>query len=153
MEDVAEENTEQVHAPDGTESVRMCFGCGPDNPWGLKLDFRNEGDLYVADFKPKEEYQGYPGILHGGIICTLLDEAMGRLLWAKGLKFPTGKLEVKFRRPARLDATFCVEASILSWKGRAITCCAVLRDTILDEIVAEGKGVFLAPSEMVLGSV
>lgn len=133
------------HAPEGSETS-MCFACGRDNPWGLKLDFKDEGGRYVAKFTPREEYQGYPGILHGGIVCTLLDESMARMLWSRGMKLPTGRLEVRFKRPARLDAVFRVEAAVLSQEGRVISCSSVLKDIARDEVVAEGKATFLVPS-------
>lgn len=136
-----------AHAPQGTEAS-MCFGCGSDNPWGLKLNFRDEGASYVAEFTPRAEYQGYPGILHGGIVCTLLDESMARMLWSRGMKLPTGKLEVRFRRPARLDGLFRVEASVVSQEGRIISCSSVLKDLTRDEVVAEGKATFLVPPQV-----
>ena len=61
-----------------------CFACGPNNPIGLKLDFQFSGDSYVAKFTPSAQYQGYDGITHGGIVSTLLDEAMAKLVWVKG---------------------------------------------------------------------
>ncbi|HHY38605.1 MAG TPA: PaaI family thioesterase [Clostridia bacterium] len=137
------------HAPEGAEAS-MCFGCGSDNPWGLKLDFRDEGVKYVAEFTPRAEYQGYPGILHGGIVCTLLDESMARMLWSRGMKLPTGKLEVRFRRPARLDGHFRVEAFVSSQEGRIISCSSVLKDLTRDEVVAEGRATFLVPPQMAL---
>jgi acyl-coenzyme A thioesterase PaaI-like protein len=54
---------------------RMCFVCGIDNPIGLKLRFYTDDEgRCIARFRPKPEHQGFPGQLHGGLICTLLDE-------------------------------------------------------------------------------
>ncbi len=50
-----------------------CFACGLDNPYGLKLDFRIEGDCYVARKTLAREYQSYTGVAHGVIVSTLLD--------------------------------------------------------------------------------
>jgi len=50
----------------------MCFACGKRNPIGLHLDFRFEGDEYVTEFVPQEVHQGFPGIIHGGLIATVL---------------------------------------------------------------------------------
>jgi acyl-coenzyme A thioesterase PaaI-like protein len=59
---------------------RMCFVCGIDNPIGLHLSFYTDDEgRCIARFRPGPEHQGYPGHLHGGIISTLLDEAMGRV--------------------------------------------------------------------------
>ena len=58
---------------------RHCFACGLENPIGLKLKFyQTAEDEVTADYVAPEEYQGYPGILHGGVTATILDEAVGR---------------------------------------------------------------------------
>ena len=53
-----------------------CFGCGQENPIGLRLSFDHDGDALVARFVPGEDHQGWPGIVHGGIIATLLYEVL-----------------------------------------------------------------------------
>jgi hypothetical protein len=79
---------------------RVCFVCGVDNPVGLHLSFYVSGPGEVTvDFTPPEHYQGYPGVLHGGIVASILDETAGRTLMGN---FPprflfTAKLEVKYR--------------------------------------------------------
>ena len=81
--------------------VDMCFACGKANPIGLKLDFRFEGEEYVTEFEVRPEYQGWAGIVHGGLLATVLDETMARLLWEKELNAITGRLNVRY--PARLS--------------------------------------------------
>ncbi len=51
-----------------------CFGCSPDHPTGFRLTFQREGDEMVTRFTPGEQYQGPPGIMHGGLVATLADE-------------------------------------------------------------------------------
>lgn len=82
-------------------SARECFVCGVENPVGLRLKFYATGPGEVAaDFTPPEHYQGYPGVLHGGIAAAALDETAGRALM--GIFPPrfmfTAKLEVRYRR-------------------------------------------------------
>jgi acyl-coenzyme A thioesterase PaaI-like protein len=82
-------------------SARECFVCGVTNPVGLGLKFYQTGPGEVrTGFTPTEKYQGYPGILHGGIAATILDETAGRALM--GIFPPrfmfTAKLEVKYRK-------------------------------------------------------
>ena len=56
-----------------------CFACGMDNPIGLKLNFyQTASDEVTAEYTAPEKYQGYPGILHGGVTAAILDEAAGR---------------------------------------------------------------------------
>lgn len=80
---------------------RLCFVCGLENPVGLHLKFYETGPGEVTvDFTPAEQYQGYPGVLHGGIVASILDETAGRSLM--GIFPPrfmfTAKLEVKYRK-------------------------------------------------------
>jgi uncharacterized protein (TIGR00369 family) len=92
----------------------MCFGCGKENPIGLRLSFHSEGNLVKASFTPRQSYQGYPGYLHGGIICAILDEAMG---WAaynlsSGSLAITSKAQVRFKRPLPVDEPLIITAFI-----------------------------------------
>src|SRR5665213_2147558 len=62
-----------------TLSARSCFVCGPDNPRGLRLAFQtNESGEMTAEWIPEPEMEGYQGIVHGGIVSTVLDEAMAK---------------------------------------------------------------------------
>lgn len=61
------------------EDDRYCFACGLDNPDGLRIEWITSGKTATATFIPDRKYQGWKGILHGGITATLLDEAMTRL--------------------------------------------------------------------------
>ncbi len=81
---------------------RMCFICGLENPVGLKLKiYETEPGVTESTFTAPEHYQSYPGILHGGIVATILDEVSGRALMGTGAEprfMFTAKLEVKYRR-------------------------------------------------------
>jgi uncharacterized protein (TIGR00369 family) len=103
-----------------------CFACGKANPIGLKLDFRQEGDSYVADFTPQEAHQGYAGITHGGIVATLLDEAMAKLAWASGLNAVTARLSVNYKKPAPVGEKMTVRGRIRERNRRLCKCSAEL---------------------------
>ena len=62
-----------------------CMACGAANPIGLGLVFAEEGDAVRAEFTPLAWHQGYDGLVHGGIIAMLLDEAMAQALLARGM--------------------------------------------------------------------
>lgn len=94
-----------------------CFACGPRNPIGLKLKFREENDTYLSDFTPGPEHQSYNGIMHGGLISTLLDEIMARYLYAKGLNAVTAKLEVRYRQPTPIGENLTISGWIVNKKG------------------------------------
>jgi len=87
--------------PKKQPNSRNCFVCGRENPVGLHLSFYQSSQTEVSvDFTPPEQYQGYPGVLHGGIVASILDETAGRALM--GIFPPrfmfTAKLEIKYRR-------------------------------------------------------
>lgn len=81
-----------------------CFGCSPNNPIGLHLEFYEDGDDIVTVWYPQTHYQGWIGTLHGGILCTLMDETAGwvvnRKLQTSGV---TSNLEIKYRKPVKTD--------------------------------------------------
>jgi hypothetical protein len=68
-----------------------CFGCGQDNPIGLKMKFTPDGEGVRSVVKLDERYQGWPGYLHGGIVGCLLDEAMSHAALATGAHCITAK--------------------------------------------------------------
>jgi uncharacterized protein (TIGR00369 family) len=79
-----------------------CFGCGPLNEEGLQITFLADGDLSVAEFEVPARYQSWKGVVHGGMVALLLDEAVGWAAWHKGHPGVTGKLEVRYRLPLRI---------------------------------------------------
>jgi acyl-coenzyme A thioesterase PaaI-like protein len=125
-----------------------CFGCGAQNPHGLKLDFRIEDKRAVAEFQPRAEHQGYPGLVHGGLIATALDEAMGWAMYTLGVWAVTGRMEVKYRRPLPLDAKATVSGEIVRDRGRWLEVRGEVRSG--GKLVAESEGLFMRlPQEKV----
>src|SRR5688500_12117637 len=76
-----------------------CFGCGDENPIGLRLRFAPVGDGVRASFIPGPEHQGFDNVIHGGIISTVLDEAMAWATARAGFWAVTGEMQVRFRQP------------------------------------------------------
>ncbi len=106
-----------------------CFGCGRDNPIGLKLEFRVEGDAVRADFSFDQRYVGYDKFIHGGIIATVLDEAMGwALVELAGSYGVTRKLSVEYRRPVTMGRPMTVRARIVERDKTRITIEAYVED-------------------------
>lgn len=95
-----------------------CFACGRLNPCGLKLQFEEEGDTYISHFTGEMQHQGYDGILHGGIISTLLDEIMARYIYAKGLTAVTARLEVRYLKPTPIGVPLLIKGRITKSRGR-----------------------------------
>ena len=96
-----------------------CFGCGRDNPIGLKLDMKLDGDRCVAYFTPKAEHESYGDRMHGGLTGTLLDEVMGDYVFRKaGKPAYTARLEIRFRSAIRIGETVKVEGWPEVHRGR-----------------------------------
>jgi acyl-coenzyme A thioesterase PaaI-like protein len=87
--------------------ARQCFACGDDNPIGMHLEgIRREGEEVRATLRPRPEFQSYPGMLHGGLVATALDEMMGyAAILLAGAWSATARMEVRFRAPVPCDAT------------------------------------------------
>jgi acyl-coenzyme A thioesterase PaaI-like protein len=90
-----------------------CLMCGPQNPLGLKLRFSVQPDGSVlAMFRCGEAFRSYPGILHGGVVSSLLDAAMTNALFAVGVAGVTAELNVRFLAPVALNRGAIVRAAV-----------------------------------------
>jgi len=131
---------ERPRVPISTDkSQGWCIGCGKNNPYGLKLSFQWDGKRVRAEFTPTKFYQGWPDIVHGGIITTMLDEAMGHATLFSGFfDFLTASIQVNFKRPALVNQSLVITASVTGNEGRAIEVEGTV--TLPDgTLVAEGK--------------
>jgi len=79
-----------------------CFGCGHDNDDGLKMRFEPTPEGSVCEYVVPERYQSWQGMVHGGVIALMLDEALGWAAWHAGHPGLTGRLKVRYRQPLRL---------------------------------------------------
>ncbi len=98
----------------------FCFGCGKNNPIGMKLNFIKDGEAISAEFTPDKMHQGWPGLLHGGIVMTLLDEAMSNIAYATGKTTLTARMEVTWRQPVKVAETLVVTAWITRQRKKII---------------------------------
>jgi uncharacterized protein (TIGR00369 family) len=97
--------------------ANRCFVCGQDNPIGLKLKFARAGEGIRAEFTPSELHAGYEGLVHGGILAALIDDAMANIWFTRGREAVTAKIEVRFRREARPGDPLVVTAEPAGSKG------------------------------------
>lgn len=97
-----------------------CFGCGQNNPMGLKLRFTREGETLRTEFTPDSMHQGWPGLLHGGIVATLLDEIMSNVAYATGKTCLTAGMELRQRKPIKIEETLFVTAWITRSRSKII---------------------------------
>jgi uncharacterized protein (TIGR00369 family) len=97
---------------DMKKELEMCFGCGQKNPIGLKLNFGWDGKVARAEFTPNKLHQGWAGVVHGGIISCLLDEAMSYAALFSGVNSLTARMQTRFRRPLQIDELLIITASL-----------------------------------------
>lgn len=108
-----------IECKDMNAAHSRCFACGSENPDGLNLRFIQSDDGSVtATFTVPECYQGYPGVVQGGIVATVLDSAMTNCLFSLGVEAMTASLEMRFRAPVQTDVPLTVVASITEHRGR-----------------------------------
>ncbi|HUI07246.1 MAG TPA: PaaI family thioesterase [Verrucomicrobiae bacterium] len=109
--------------------TRGCFVCGTQNGHGLHLRFRREGDEVRADFTPQPQHAGFRGIVHGGILATVLDEAM---FWAAASTTKrfclAAELNVRFVSKVTVGQKLTVVARLRVDRGRVWESSAELRD-------------------------
>jgi uncharacterized protein (TIGR00369 family) len=122
-----------------------CFGCGAANPGGLQMKFiiSPSGDSYVCEFELGPAFGGPPGHAHGGIIATVLDEAMSKANKLRGMIALTRRIEVEYLRPVPLSQPLWAEGRVSRIRGRALYNQAELRNAE-GVVLARGRGKFLA---------
>jgi uncharacterized protein (TIGR00369 family) len=128
-----------------------CFACGKNNPDGMRLRFTYDEKLngYVSRFRLDKRYTGPPGHCHGGIIATILDEAMGKVNKIRQVVAMTVEMTVNYRKPVPLNQSLRVESREVSVKGRKHINQAEIKNQ-QDEILATARGTFIAidPNKM-----
>lgn len=121
---------------------RTCFICGEKNPIGLKLRLRVDSDLgqSSADVKFPEDFQGWAGVVHGGLVAAVLDEALIYAAGAKGHMCVTGEITVRYVKPARIGVAYALKGRFLEDKGRIVLAESFLFDADGQEVAkATGK--------------
>jgi len=125
-------------------SVNRCFGCGPANKYGLKLRFAldQETRSSTAQVKLTRRYEGPPGHIHGGIIATLLDEAMGKVNKIFGTVAMTRHMEIDYLRPSPLGQTLTVTGHFVRRDGRKVFMEGAIHNAA-GELLVRGKALFI----------
>lgn len=125
-----------------------CFGCSPDNPIGLHMEFFEDGDDIISFWRPQEHFQGWVGTMHGGILATIMDEVAGwvvtRKLQTAGM---TTKLELRFKHPVlSSDSQLTIKAHITEQKHNMVFISVSLFDSN-DVVCVEADAVYYAMNE------
>ena len=106
-----------------------CFVCGPSHPTGLRIRYVPLDDGSIeARWNPRQTWEGFPGIIHGGIVSTVLDEAMSKAVAASGIRALTAELRVRFRSPLTSDLPVSIRGWVVDrWRRRIRTEAAITR--------------------------
>ncbi len=118
-----------------------CFACGKDNKEGLDLEWFIEGNSCHAIFTPQKKFQGWKGLVHGGILATLLDEAMTRLAWINSGGAMTAEMTVRFIKPALTQDKIYAFGEIVSENRKIVGMRAFLyKETKDGSLIARSTG-------------
>ncbi len=136
------------HAPTIDEQAGHCFGCGPANPQGLHLVFTLDPDALTstAVVKLNRVHEGPPGYIHGGIIATLMDEAMSKLNRPLGVMAMTRHMAVDYLRPSPLHHDLILTGRHVQREGRKLFHEAELKN-LKGLVLAKAAGVFIVLDE------
>jgi uncharacterized protein (TIGR00369 family) len=133
------------------QSWSHCFACGPNEAHGLRIAYHFEGDEELrAALRFDARFQGFDGVVHGGILATCLDDAMANLACLKGERALTAELAVRFRRAVVVDEPVELVAWIEERAGRLLKAAAQIRDAA-GVVRAEGSGKFLIAGRLAGG--
>ncbi|MBS1799262.1 MAG: PaaI family thioesterase [Acidobacteria bacterium] len=151
------------HAPDSMagsptldERASHCFGCGPANPQGLHLVFTTNTDdpahpTATAHVQLDRYHEGPPGYLHGGLVATLLDEAMSKLNRPLNVLAMTRHMEVDYLRPVPLFQSLTLISTHLRREGRKLFHQAEIQSST-GEVLARGNGLFIVIDKKTLAA-
>ena len=128
--------------------TKSCFVCGLNNPLGLKLDFETDGQIVRARFVPRPEHVGFRETIHGGLISTVLDEAMVWAIGARTKRFTyCAELNVRFLLPARPNEELMVVAELADNRRNKLFRAKAVLQNPRGAVHATGTGKYLPIKE------
>jgi uncharacterized protein (TIGR00369 family) len=132
------------HDPHNRPQKNYCFACGPDNPDGMHLKFALDEarQTFICRFRLPKRYSGPPGHCHGGIIATILDDAMGKVNKLRNVVALTREMTVEYLKPVPLQKPLRVEGREVSVQGRQHVNAAEITNE-KGEVLARSRGVFI----------
>lgn len=126
---------------------KNCFVCGKNNPIGLNITFFRDQDKIRAEFVPESKHEGFKGIVHGGILFSILDEIMGRTaITTKGVMTMTVEVNIKYRKKVIVGEKIIFNAQMTKDLGRMIEAKAEARSED-GTLLTEAKGKFIVVSK------
>jgi uncharacterized protein (TIGR00369 family) len=123
--------------------ISRCYGCGAANPAGLHLKKEYRGERAHIEFLVRQEYTGYPGLMHGGVTCVLFDEVMYHAIARDGVVAVIARMAVDYRGPALVGDLLVCEAEVIKRDGRKHDVAATIVKAGTNALVAEAKALFI----------
>lgn len=117
--------------------------CGTENPHGLGATFYDDGQVVWTELTTEEHHQGWPGVLHGGIITAILDETIGRVAFLHDRWVQTAKMDIRFKRPTPLGEPLVARGELVRNHRRLMEMKGGLYLATGDELLAEATGTFI----------
>ena len=125
----------------------LCFVCGTDNPHGLAVSFFDDGERVFTELTPAVHHQGWPGVLHGGIISAVLDETIGRVAFLHDRWVHTARLSIRYHKPAPLGQKLRAVGELTRGGRRLMEMSGQLTLAETGEVLAEATGTFVPLSD------
>ena len=151
MSTVAGRATERRSSPDDDLPIEVephrCFACGVLNEHGLHLDLHVGNDRAWCEVAVPARFQGWDGIAHGGIVCTILDEVMAWALAATDNWGVTARMAVTFRKPVAIGTKVRGDGWITESRRRVIETAARIVDERTGTVLAEATATYVAADE------
>lgn len=131
-----------------TFEPHRCFACGELNEHGLHLVLHTDVTGCWTELTVDESFQGWEGVIHGGILCTILDEVMGWAVIGRDTWGVTARIAVDFKRPVRAGQAIRAEGSVIDDGRRLLRTEGRLLDVVTGELLASSTGTYVAaPAE------
>lgn len=140
----------QPPTPESVVDDGHCFACGPNNRIGLRLRFAPAGEGVQSEAVIPQPFQGWRGIVHGGVVMTLLDEGMAHAAAAAGYRGVTAELTARFRAPVPIGEPLRITGRVAWRRGRVFG----LEASVLaadGTLLAEGTGKFVEQGPLAPG--
>jgi len=128
-------------------SPHHCFACGTLNTHGLQLDLHLEPGRSWTEVALADRFEGWEGVAHGGIVCTLLDEVMAWALVAEDHWGVTARMSVEFRRPVAIGQPIRAEGWITATRRRIVETAGRVVDRATGQELATATGTYVAADE------
>tara|TARA_Y100001970_G_scaffold117374_1_gene145997 strand:+ start:755 stop:1192 length:438 start_codon:yes stop_codon:yes gene_type:complete len=131
--------TDKINADD-------CFVCGKKNEAGLKINFRMENEVCLGEYYGLQSHVGFGNIIHGGIIYSLLDDAMANWFYLQGAVGYTAKASIRYRSKMLVGDSGLITAQLVSKRSKLLSMKSSLSLLASNTVIAECEGRFILSS-------